>query len=52
MELTKEELQEVAGGGLKLSMAGALIFLGGAAAFAIGVVKGLMGAATCSLRKK
>lgn len=52
MELTNEELKNVSGGSLKLSVAGALIFIGGAAVFAIGVIKGLMGSPTCSLSKK
>lgn len=51
MELTKEELNEVTGGGLKISAAGALLFLGGAAVFVVGLVKGLLGQATCSLKK-
>ncbi len=52
MNLTKEELQDVSGGSLKLTVAGVLIAVGGAAAFAIGVLKGFASSTSCSLKRK
>ena len=52
MELTNEELKNVDGGSLKLTVGGVLLIVGSAAVFALGVLKGVMGEASCSLKRK
>ncbi len=52
MDLTKEELKEIDGGSIKMTVGGVLIAVGGAVVFALGVLKGVMSSPTCSLKRK
>ncbi len=52
MELTNEELKAVDGGSLKVTVGGVLLAVGSAAVFALGLLKGVMGSPTCSLKGK
>ncbi len=50
MSLTEEELLNVEGGGLKISM-GASLIIGGIITFIVGAVAGFVNKTTCALKR-